>query len=137
MNQVSVIPNLWIGDYESASDYNLLTSYAITHIISLYRTPKFPNYFEYMCITIEDIECADIAQYFTQTNAFIDNGLQYGFGVLVHCAAGVSRSATIVLAYMMHKLKLNCADAFKILQHDRSCVCPNKGFMIQLNANEN
>jgi dual specificity phosphatase 12 len=75
---------------------------------------------------------------------FIKTGLQSG-GVLVHCAAGVSRSATIVCAYLMMEsnlcakkgiikgnLQCNIVVAVELLRAKRPCICPNQGFRQQL-----
>jgi hypothetical protein len=52
--------------------------------------------------------------------------------VLVHCYAGVSRSASIVIAYLMHKHKISLLDAMKLVKSKRSCISPNVGFLLQL-----
>ena len=132
ISQVKCIPGLWIGDYDAATNKELLDDCAITHILSLYRTPVFPNDYEYMCINIEDIETADIYKYFRETNKFIEQGLKDGYGVFVHCAGGVSRSATIVIAYMMYKMEISMADSLSLLKEYRRCISPNRGFMFQL-----
>ena len=56
--------------------------------------------------------------------------------VLVHCQAGVSRSATIVIAYMMRKYQYGMDDALKRVKGRRPYVDPNKGFMKQLRSFE-
>jgi dual specificity MAP kinase phosphatase len=52
--------------------------------------------------------------------------------VLVHCQAGVSRSPTIVIAYLMRKLKLKMNDAYGKVREKRPIVAPNLIFMSQL-----
>ncbi len=49
--------------------------------------------------------------------------------MLVHCRAGVSRSATIVLAYCMHDLGMKLKDCLKMVKEKRKIVDPNEGFM--------
>jgi hypothetical protein len=56
--------------------------------------------------------------------------------VLVHCAAGVSRSATVVLGYLMARQNLSLAAALQHLKEVRPWVSPNPGFMQQLEAYE-
>jgi protein-tyrosine phosphatase len=64
---------------------------------------------------------------------FLDACLEQPTGsVLVHCAAGVSRSATVVIAYLMVRKNMLLKDALEHVQRARPIVCPNPGFMEQL-----
>jgi protein-tyrosine phosphatase len=51
--------------------------------------------------------------------------------VLVHCKEGVSRSATVALAFLMQKRRLTVKDALRQV-HDRRDICPNDGFLQKL-----
>lgn len=53
-------------------------------------------------------------------------------GVLVHCLAGVSRSVTITVAYLMYKMSLSLNDAFNLVRSRKSNIAPNFHFMEQL-----
>jgi hypothetical protein len=66
-------------------------------------------------------------------NNFIDSNER----VVVHCHAGISRSATAVIAYLMKTLKLDLEQAFKFVQSKRHVVCPNFSFMGQLRSYQN
>lgn len=48
--------------------------------------------------------------------------------MVVNCSAGVSRSATVVLAWLMSRKEMNLYDAFHFLRSKRRFVYPNKGF---------
>ena len=65
-----------------------------------------------MVIDVEDISEEYIKKHFKATNKFIDQ-ISIGAKVLVHCAAGVSRSGCIVIAYLMWKYKWTFEDAFR------------------------
>lgn len=52
--------------------------------------------------------------------------------VLVHCVAGVSRSATLTIAYIMQRSELSMMEAFKLVKRKRHIVAPNFNFMGQL-----
>lgn len=56
--------------------------------------------------------------------------------VLVHCLAGVSRSVTVTLAYLMHTRALNLNDAFTLVRDRKPDVSPNFHFMQQLHSFE-
>jgi protein-tyrosine phosphatase len=59
----------------------------------------------YKRLTVRDDEDEDIARHFEDAHAFITDGLRSGSSVLVHCRAGVSRSAAIVVSYLMAENK--------------------------------
>lgn len=61
-----------------------------------------------------------------------DEGRDNSKGVLVHCLAGVSRSVTITVAYLMYKLNLSLNDAFNLVRNRKSNIAPNFHFMEQL-----
>lgn len=52
--------------------------------------------------------------------------------VLVHCHAGVSRSATVVIAYLMQEKDLTFDQAFSFASKKRPVIFPNMGFQRQL-----
>lgn len=86
-------------------------------------------------LNILDLPETKIYSYFEESFAFIDEARRKGC-VLVHCNAGVSRSATIVIAYVMFKLKLSYTEAFKKVKDTRPSICPNSGFIEQLKQYE-
>jgi len=52
--------------------------------------------------------------------------------VFVHCQGGISRSATIVIAYLMYKNNMTVNEASNYVKEHRPCICPNPNFMEQL-----
>lgn len=63
---------------------------------------------------------------------FIDEARSQGGRILVHCSQGVSRSATIVIAYCMWKLALPYDDVFDHVKKIRHVISPNVGFQCAL-----
>lgn len=61
-----------------------------------------------------------------------DSVKQNGGRVLVHCQAGISRSATICLAYLMHTQRVKLDEAFDFVKQRRQVISPNLAFMGQL-----
>ena len=54
--------------------------------------------------------------------------------VLVHCNAGISRSTSIVIGYLMLREGLSFEEALGQVKHARPSVCPNAGFYRQLKS---
>jgi protein-tyrosine phosphatase len=77
----------------------------------------------------------DLSQHFEEASAFIDRN-RSKTNVLVHCQAGVSRSTTIVIAYLMWKFGWNTSQAYSTVKSGRRLTCPNFGFCRQLKAYE-
>lgn len=63
---------------------------------------------------------------------FADEARENGVGVLVHCLAGISRSVTITVAYLMYKEKLTLEDAYDYVRLKKANIAPNFNFMGQL-----
>jgi protein-tyrosine phosphatase len=70
--------------------------------------------------------------YFSNTNDIINEALINQQKVLIHCQAGISRSATIIIAYLMKENKMKMNDAYYYVYEKRQCIAPNIGFTSQL-----
>lgn len=128
-----IIDGLYLSSLHSASDIKLLKHEGITHIINASDVENIaPNDFKYYRVQVEDIPTANIAQYFADTSQFIEDALNDGGKVLVHCMAGVSRSPTIIIAYLVSKRGLTLEQATSLLRSQRSFINPNSGFNLQL-----
>jgi PTH2 family peptidyl-tRNA hydrolase len=80
----------------------------------------------------------DLSKYFVQATVFIHNAIDHERQtVLVHCAAGKSRSATLLLAYFMRYHGLSYDEAFEWIHTKRHVgISPNEGFVRQLRTYE-
>ncbi|MBN3309207.1 DUS22 phosphatase, partial [Amia calva] len=76
-------------------------------------------------------------QYFKESIKFIHESRLKREGCLVHCLAGVSRSVTLVVAYIMTVTDLGWQDALSAVRAARPCAGPNIGFLRQLEDFEN
>ncbi|KAJ1923336.1 hypothetical protein IWQ60_005946 [Tieghemiomyces parasiticus] len=74
----------------------------------------------------------DLSDYFEQAFVYLDQAREAGHAVLVHCQLGVSRSATLVIAYVMRTLRLNAQAAYQFVKAKSPNVCPNLNLMYQL-----
>jgi len=127
--------NLYIGGLFTLRRKQALADCNITHVLSVLRLPlekELFDGFEHMVVEVDDVEDDNLLEHFGKTNEFIQNGLDTGGGVLVHCAMGKSRSATCVIAYLMHKYHITPEEALDQIRQSRPLCEPNEGFMTQL-----
>lgn len=78
----------------------------------------------------------DLLTRFDETHQWISEALAGGGVVLVHCFAGISRSASVVIAYVMKEMKLDYSTARTLVSRSRSVISPNEGFVKQLSFYE-
>ena len=90
--------------------------------------PFFPNDLTYKVINVLDNSSQSLLRHFPAAIAFIKDAVKRGGGVLVHCYAGVSRSATCVIAYLMQEREMTFEDAFTFASKHRPVIFPNMGF---------
>ena len=122
--------NVFLGNLSSANDEENLIKNNIKGVLSCTGpfSPKYQNQsIKQKIFDINDNDTANIIQYFKEAIQFIDNTEK----VLVHCLGGISRSATIVIAYFMWKNKMTFEKSFDMVLEHRIC-CPNEGFRQQL-----
>lgn len=123
--------NIYLGDDTAANDINILLYNNITDIlvVGIELSKVFPRNFTYKQIFIDDYYQENIFKYFYDSIKFIENSKK---NVYVHCYMGMSRSSTIVIAYIMYKKKMSFKEAFNFVREKRNCVSPNVGFVEQL-----
>ncbi|KAJ8351416.1 hypothetical protein SKAU_G00228920 [Synaphobranchus kaupii] len=131
---VEILPFLYLGSAYHASRKDMLDTLGITALINV--SANCPNHFEghyrYKSIPVEDNHKADISSWFNEAIEFIDSVRNTGGRVFVHCQAGISRSATICLAYLMRTNRVRLDEAFEFVKQRRSIISPNFSFMGQL-----
>ncbi|KAJ3108941.1 hypothetical protein HDU97_009674 [Phlyctochytrium planicorne] len=127
-----ILPNLFLGNLLAAVDPAILEENKVTHIIKAVDEPTNLDRFSSLILPLRDHPDENIRQYFDHTYEFIEGALGGGGRVLVHCHQGVSRSATIVVAYVMRKFEVSLDEALQSVKEKRFCVDPNVGFRAQL-----
>ncbi|XP_001973300.3 dual specificity protein phosphatase Mpk3 [Drosophila erecta] len=134
---VEIIPGLlFLGNATHSCDSEALKKYNIKYVLNV--TPDLPNKFKesgdikYLQIPITDHYSQDLAIHFPDAIQFIEEARSASSVVLVHCLAGVSRSVTVTLAYLMHTRGLSLNDAFAMVRDRKPDVSPNFHFMQQL-----
>lgn len=125
--------SLHVGSSVDAHDLDFLKENEITAIVSL--GSKLPEPIiqrfgatNYLHINISDSSQENILQHFPRVNKFIDSHQT----TLLHCMAGISRSSTCAIAYIMSKQSLSCREAYEFVQKRRPIIGPNFSFIGQL-----
>ncbi|XP_038668562.1 dual specificity protein phosphatase 7 [Scyliorhinus canicula] len=133
---VQILPYLYLGCAKDSANLDVLGKYGIKYILNV--TPNLPNMFEndgqfkYKQIPISDHWSQNLSQFFPEAISFIDEARSKKCGILVHCLAGISRSVTVTVAYLMQKLNLSLNDAYDFVKRKKSNISPNFNFMGQL-----
>lgn len=121
---------LYLGNVFDVGNHDFIKNKNISCIICVAKNlqmNKPPNVKMYQYDLDDDYNC-NISSYFNEIGEIIDNEQI----VLINCYAGVSRSATIVIAYLMKKYNKNLYDTFIYVRNNRKCICPNQNFMQHL-----
>lgn len=133
--QVGVIkPWLLLGSQDAAHDLELLRQHKVTHILNVaYGVENvFLSEFTYKTISILDVPETNILSYFPECFEFIEQAKLKDGVVLVHCNAGVSRAAAVVIGFLMSSEELAFTNALSLVKEARPSICLNPGFMEQL-----
>jgi protein tyrosine phosphatase len=135
-NISKITDNLYISDICSAMNKDKLKEEGITDILCtiLGVYPIYPDEFKYKNIHVRDTEEEDIEKYFEECGEYIDNVIRNNGKILVHCSYGISRSATIVIAYLMKYKGMRLNEAYKYVKDRRDIIEPNMGFKIKLDT---
>lgn len=123
--------HIFIGDEDSAHNLEDLKSKNIERIFiaGAYLRAHHEGKFLYKQIPIYDALEEDLLSFLDEALDFLNNGTG---NVLVHCAAGVSRSGSIVVAYLMKKYNLSYDDALQKARSKSARIKPNSSFERQL-----
>uniref|UniRef100_W5K7E7 Dual specificity phosphatase 22a n=1 Tax=Astyanax mexicanus TaxID=7994 RepID=W5K7E7_ASTMX len=128
-----VIDGLYLGNVRDSENRESLSQKGITHILSVYNNAKpVLEDMTYLCIHAADASNQNLLQHFKECIRFIHECRLNGGACLVHCLAGVSRSTTMVVAYLMTVTNYGWEDCLSAVKAVRSFVGPNYGFQQQL-----
>ncbi|KAI9440320.1 protein-tyrosine phosphatase-like protein [Lactarius indigo] len=132
-----IAPRLYLTCRSTASDVAQLTSLGITHVLSVLEdAPTFPSTvpLRKLHVSISDYDGEDILTHLPATTSFIRAALAESPSnrVMVHCAMGISRSATVVIAYLIATSRMTVHEALAAVRARRPIVRPNRGFVSQL-----
>jgi protein-tyrosine phosphatase len=134
------LPSLYLGSVKTLSEHPEFLQH-IGAVVSVIDADRFPKKLllhyvgrdrGYLYIDIDDDRHENLGQYFDQTHDFIKRHLDRGYNVYVHCVAGMSRSSSIVVAFLMKEFGYTAEEALNYVKRKRPIIRPNSGFIRQL-----
>ncbi|KAI0345406.1 phosphatases II [Trametopsis cervina] len=132
-----IIPRLFISDLAAAENPAILGHLGITHVVSVMRgsvnLPATPIPISCIQLPVTDNPFAELAEHLPAATHFISMALQDPrTRVLVHCVQGISRSASVICAYLIKEYNYTPAQAIQYVKSRRPYAEPNPGFVTQL-----
>nr|XP_056718363.1 dual specificity protein phosphatase 22-A-like [Euleptes europaea] len=128
-----IVEGLYLGNIRDSEDKENLAKHGITHILSVHNNTK-PGLEDmtYLCISASDSSNQNLMQHFKECIKFVHECRLRGGSCLIHCLAGVSRSTTLLVAYLMTVTNFGWEECLAAIKTIRSYVSPNFGFQQQL-----
>lgn len=127
-----IVTNLYIGSQDCCVP-EVIVRHEIVSVLSVgIRAPV-----QHPSVAYEHVECLDLPEtdlqcVLTRCLPVINEARSAGTNILVHCNAGVSRSAAVVIGYLIRELNMSFESAYQLVKSNRPCIQPNCGFMKQL-----
>lgn len=126
---------LCIGNWRGSQDPKCLKTFKIAVVLDVAGIAyKYPDNMIRHCKVVKAIDEVeyDLSAHFDDCFDYIHEHRMKGCTVLVHCSAGISRSAAIVIGYLMKYENMDLKSALDFAVEKRPCIYPNKGFLKQL-----
>lgn len=131
-----ILPHLYVGNEVDAANLDELRLHGISYVLNV--TNAVPCFHEgesamrYKRIPVRDNGLIDLRMHFHSASEFIEEARRRNARVLVHCHAGISRSSTVVIAYVMKHMNQPMSQAYQFVKSKRPIIAPNLGFVGQL-----
>lgn len=129
-----IVEGIYLGSVKAATNAKALDKWKISHVlvVDLTSSMLWPQKITYKRIKLEDTATANLLEVLPEALAFIGEAKLRRVNILVHCTRGVSRSASVVIAYLMLSKGLGYDAAKAHVAGKRSFIYPNLGFEVQL-----
>ena len=130
-------PYLYLGGERNAHNHKELTYRTNVGFIlnAAWEVSNFyPDEFEYLKLSLSDFssEAGALAKDLQKAGEFIDRARSYNSKVLVHCVAGISRSSSICMYYLLTRENWTLKKAYLHVLNLRPLIRPNEGFFAEL-----
>uniref|UniRef100_A0A0K0DIT2 protein-tyrosine-phosphatase n=1 Tax=Angiostrongylus cantonensis TaxID=6313 RepID=A0A0K0DIT2_ANGCA len=131
-----IFPFMYLGSQNDAANTEQMKKRGITHVVNLSigcpRASSITSDENFLRIPVNDSYQEKLSPYFERAWEFLERVRKSGNVVLIHCLAGISRSPTLAISYVMRYLNMSSEDAYKLVKEKRPSISPNFNFMGQL-----
>lgn len=132
-----ILDNLYISAFPHVQNHDeIFVKNSITHVLSVIAEGfaiSIPKEHIHKRVSLPDVRTEDLLSVLPSTITWMDSVLEIqGAILLVHCMQGVSRSVSIVVAWLMRRNSWTMGEALEFVKERRSSIRPNPGFLAQL-----
>lgn len=129
-----IVPHLFLGTAADAQNEVKMRQCKITYVLNVARECVYSELddVQYFKIEMDDRSDFPIEDYLFKAFEVIDEAIATDGNVMVHCHRGISRSAAVVIAYVMYRKNMSFDDAFQLVKSQRDVINPNLGFVLVL-----
>lgn len=130
-----ILPFLYLGSQDDALDKQILRDHNISYELNVSTAcpkPEFIHDSHFLRIAVNDNYNENLLPYFPKAFNFLDKVRESNGCAIVHCLAGISRSATVAISYVMRHLNMSSDDAYRYVKSKRATISPNFNFLGQL-----
>ncbi|KAL4700950.1 dual specificity protein phosphatase 16 [Rhinopithecus roxellana] len=130
-----ILPNLYLGCQRDVLNKELMQQNGIGYVLNASSTCPKPDFIpesHFLRVPVNDSFCEKILPWLDKSVDFIEKAKASNGCVLVHCLAGISRSATIAIAYIMKRMDMSLDEAYRFVKEKRPTISPNFNFLGQL-----
>ncbi|XP_074554807.1 dual specificity protein phosphatase 16 [Halichoeres trimaculatus] len=130
-----ILPHLYLGCQRDVLNKDLMQQNDIAYVLNASNTCPKPDFIpesHFLRVPVNDSFCEKILPWLDRSVEFIEKAKASNARVLVHCLAGISRSATIAIAYIMKRMDMNLDEAYRFVKEKRPTISPNFNFLGQL-----
>lgn len=129
-----VYTDIFVGNISTAYNKAKLKELGVTHVVTAISGMRqiYPDEFDYHLVDVLDIKKENLLPVFEKVCQFMDKALEDGGKVYVHCMCGVSRSVSMVCAYLSYKHNLSPHESLELIRNNRPKAKPNVSFLNQL-----
>ncbi|XP_063164406.1 dual specificity protein phosphatase 16 [Candoia aspera] len=130
-----ILPHLFLGCQRDVLNKELMQQNEIGYVLNASNTCPKPDFIpesHFLRVPVNDSFCEKIFPWLDKSVDFIERAKASNGCVLVHCLAGISRSATIAIAYIMKRMDMTLDEAYRFVKEKRPTISPNFNFLGQL-----